>query len=105
MSIFHWIPRYHPFLAFQLSRTILQFTVLFKINIALKVFSKLRKPIVQVLSHLSIEKLMYLNSWLNQAPDCQQYEAHRDFVLDLSCHRGFLFSFGKSHLTPIQTIT
>lgn len=65
------VPRFCLFLAVQLGRTIVHFTVFpFSLNIAPKISTKMTKLVAQAHSHLDVEIILYLDDWLIQALDC-----------------------------------
>lgn len=92
-------PRCKHFLAVQMEDTILQFTaVLFGLNIAPPVLTKIMKPMAHALSHLRIKILMYFDNWVIQAQDCLHCDIHQGPTLSLACKRGLLINLTKSHL-------
>lgn len=55
-------PRFHKFLAVQVGHDTFQFKVLpFSLNIALRVFTKLTKVVVQRLAAMNVQVLAYLD--------------------------------------------
>lgn len=62
--------RYRTFLTVLVEDTVLQFTVLpFRLNIALRVFTKMEKPMSQALAHPGVKIVTYLDDWLVQSPN------------------------------------
>lgn len=63
------------------------------------------QPIALFCCHFGIRIIFYLNDSLIMAHSSAEALAHRDFVLSLLKHLGFLVNLQKSDLSPIQQLT
>ena len=65
-------------------------------------FTKLLRPVVQLLRFQGIKLHVYLDDWLIRASSAVQARTHADLVLQVLQHLGWVINFSKSDLVPSQ---
>ena len=80
-----------------------QFTCLpFDLATSPREFTKLLRPVVQLLRLQGIKLHVYLDDWLIRASSAAQARTHTDLVLQVLQHLGWVINFSKSVLVPSQ---
>ena len=80
-----------------------QFTCLpFGLATSPREFTKLLRPVVQLLRLQGIKLHVYLNDWLIRASSAVQARTLADLVLQVLQHLGWVINFSKSDLVPSQ---
>ena len=93
------------FLRFQWQAILYEFQCLcFGLGPAPLIFTKLMKVPIALLRRLSIRIIIYLDDMLIMAQSRAELLRHRDTVIFLLQHLGFIINLKKSVLTPVQEI-
>lgn len=72
---------------------------------ALRIFTKFMHPITAFCHHLGIQIIFYMDDSIIMARSRELALQHRDLVLSLLDHLGFLVNLEKSNLVPTQSFT
>ena len=91
------------YLRFMVNGCVYQFTCLpFGLATSPREFTKLLRPVVQLLRLQGIKLHVYLDDWLIRASYAVQARTHADLVLQVLQHLGWVINFSKSDLVPSQ---
>ena len=91
------------YLRFMVNGRVYQFTCLpFGLATSPREFTKLLRPVVQLLRLQGIKLHVYLDDWLIRASSAVQARTHADLVLQVLQHLGWVINFSKSDLVPSQ---
>ena len=91
------------YLRFMVNGRVYQFTCLpFGLATSPREFTKLLRPVVQLLRLQGIKLHVYLDDWLIRASSTVQARTHADLVLQVLQHLGWVINFSKSDLVPSQ---
>ena len=91
------------YLRFMVNGRVYQFTCLpFGLATSPREFTKLLRPVVQLLRLQGIKLHVYLDDWLIRASSTVQARTHADLVLQVLQHLGWVIIFSKSDLVPSQ---
>ena len=91
------------YLRFMVNGRVYQFTCLpFGLATSPREFTKLLRPVVQLLRLQGIKLHVYLDDWLIRASSAVQARTHADLVLRVLQHLGWVINFSKSDLVPSQ---
>ena len=91
------------YLRFMVNGRVYQFTCLpFSLATSPREFTKLLRPVVQLLRLQGIKLHVYLDDWLIRASSAVQARTHADLVLQVLQHLGWVINFSKSDLVPSQ---
>ena len=91
------------YLRFMVNGRVYQFTCLpFGLATSPREFTKLLRPVVQLLLLQGIKLHVYLDDWLIRASSTVQARTHADLVLQVLQHLGWVINFSKSDLVPSQ---
>ena len=91
------------YLRFMVNGRVYQFTCLpFGLATSPREFTKLLRPVVQLLRLQGIKLHVYLDDWLIRASSIVQARTHADLVLQVLQHLGWVINFSKSDLVPSQ---
>lgn len=97
--------RFQSFLAVQDGESVLRFRVmLFWLNLAPRVFTKLTGTVAALLADEGFQVLMYLDDWLIPGMSWQEAQAATLTTMNICEHLGFQFNLPKCTLTPPQHI-
>ena len=89
------------FLRFMVNGQVYQFTCLpFGLATSPREFTKLLRPVVQLLRLQGIRLHVYLDDWLIRADSPEEVSDHARLVIQLLQHLGWLVNYAKSDLTP-----
>ena len=98
-------PDSQKFLRFLLGDKTFQFTaMLFALNLAPRLFTKIMKPVVASLRSQGVRLIIYLDDILIIASSIETLNHHKTLAIDLLESLGFLINYKKSNLTPSQQI-
>ena len=91
------------YLRFMVNGRVYQFTCLpFGLATSPREFTKLLRPVVQLLRLQGIKLHVYLDDWLIRVSSAVQARTHADLVLQVLQHLGWVINFSKSDLVPSQ---
>ena len=91
------------YLRFMVKGRVYQFTCLpFGLTTSPREFTKLLRPVVQLLWLQGIKLRVYLDDWLMRASSALQARTRADLVLQVLQHLGWVINFSKSNLVPSQ---
>ena len=91
------------YLRFMVNGRVYQFTCLpFSLATSPWEFTKLLRPVVQLLQAQGIKLHVYLDDWLIRASSAVQARTHADLILQVLQHLGWVINFCKSNFVPSQ---
>ena len=98
-------PNSRQFLRFLWQGQSYQFvTILFGLNVAPRVFTKLMKPVITWLRCQGVRMIIFLDDILVLAPTIDALNQHARMTINLVESLGFLINYKKSTLVPTQRI-
>ena len=91
------------YLRFVVNKKVYQFRCLpFGLATSPREFTKLLRPVVQLLRLQGVKLHVYLDDWLVRGSSVSQVEEHSQVVIRLLQHLGWVINFPKSDLVPSQ---
>ena len=97
------MPSASRYLRFQVNQQVYQFGCLpFGLATSPREFTKLLRPVVQLLRLQGIKVHVYLDDWLVRADSAELALRHTDLVVRVLRHLGWVLNLAKSELVPRQ---